>query len=168
MPAVVADSSPIVYLARINRLELLRSLYSEVFVPDAVWRGGAIEGKELAEGRSLLAAASEGWIRVDISGTPFASENPLLKELDDGEREAIALAIRLQALLIIDEAEGRAVATKLGVKLTGTFGVVVQATRRGLLSHLKPELDRLMVETNFRCADDLIGSALKNVGEDSP
>ena len=159
MPAVVADSSPIVYLARINRLELLRSLYSEVFVPDAVWREVAIEGKELA---------SEGWICVDNSVTVSTSENPLLEELDDGEREAFALAIRLQALLIIDEAEGRAVASKLGVKLTGTLGVLVQATRRGLLPRLKPELDRLMVETNFRCADDLIASALKNVGEDSP
>ena len=112
MPAVVADSSPLVYLARLNRLGLLHSLYSEVLIPPSVWREVAVEGKELIEGRSLLAAASEGWIRVDSSAASNADENPLLAELDDGEREAIALAIRLHALLIIDEAEGRAAAQR--------------------------------------------------------
>lgn len=165
MSAVVADSSPLVYLARLNRLELLRSLYSEVFIPTAVWREVAIEGKELVEGQSLRAAATEGWIRVDDSAAASARESVLLQELDDGEREAIALAIRLQALLIIDEAEGRAAAMKLGVKLTGTLGVLVQATRQGFVSHLKLELDRLMTATNFRCADELIAEALKEVGE---
>jgi len=164
MPAVVADSSPLIYLARLNRLELLRSLYSEVFIPPAVWREVAVEGKELIEGRSLLVAASEGWLRVDDSAAASANEE-VLKQLDDGEREAIALAIRLQALLIIDDAEGRAAAQKLGVKLTGTLGVLVQATRRGLLPRLKPELDRLMAETNFRCAAELMAKALKEVGE---
>ena len=165
MPAVVADSSPIVYLARLGRLELLRSLYSEVFVPPAVWREVAVEGKELTEGRSLMVAAAEGWIRVVSSGAGSASEDLLLNGLDDGEREAIALAIRLRALLIIDEAEGRAAATKLGLKLTETLGVLVQATRRRFLHRLKPELDRLMDETNFRCADELIAEALEDVGE---
>jgi predicted nucleic acid-binding protein len=166
MPAVVADSSPIVYLARLGRLGLLHSLYSEVFIPAAVWREVAIEGRVLIEGQSLLSAASEGWIRVDGSAAASASESPLLKELDDGEREAITLAIRLKALLIIDEAGGRAAATKLGVTLTGTLGVLVQATRRGFIQRLKPELDRLMDETNFRCADELIAGALKDVGEE--
>ncbi|MCO5053031.1 MAG: DUF3368 domain-containing protein [Verrucomicrobiae bacterium] len=165
MPAVVADSSPIVYLARINRLELLRRLYSEVFIPAAVWREVAVEGAELIEGRSLRAAATAGWIRVDNSTAASAHQNPLLTQLDDGEREAIALAIRLEALLIIDEAEGRAVALKLSVKLTGTLGVLVQAIRRGFLPRLKPELDRLMGETNFRCTDELIATALKDVDE---
>ncbi len=165
MPAVVADSSPIVYLARINRLELLRRLYSEVFISAAVWREVAVEGAEFIEGRSLRAAATAGWIQVDDSTAASAYQNPPLTQLDDGEREAIALAIRLEALLIIDEAEGRAVALKLSVKLTGTLGVLVQAIRRGFLPRLKPELDRLMDETNFRCTDELIAAALKDVDE---
>lgn len=167
MPVVVADSSPLVYLARLGRLELLRLLYSEVLIPDAVWREVAVEGREFTEGRALLAAASAGWVRVE-SCAPAAEEEPSLQRLDDGEREAITLAIRLRALLIIDEAEGRAAATKLGVKLTGTLGVLVQATRRGLVPRLQTELDRLMVETNFRCADELIADALKAVGEKQP
>jgi len=128
MAVVVADSSPLVYLARLGRLELLRLLYSEVLIPDAVWREVAVEGGDFTEGRALMAAASAGWIRVE-SCAP-AAEEPSLRGLDDGEREAITLAIRLRALLIIDEAAGRAAATKLGVTLTGTLGVLVQATRR--------------------------------------
>jgi predicted nucleic acid-binding protein len=165
MPAVVADSSPLVYLARLGRLELLRLLYSEVLIPDAVWREVAVEGAALAEGRMLMAAASAGWIRVAGCAPAAVGDEPLLQGLDAGEREAITLAIRLRALLIIDEAEGRAAATKLGVKLTGTLGVLVQATRRGFVPRLQTELDRLMVETNFRCADELIVDALKVVGE---
>ena len=168
MPVVVADSSPLVYLARLGRLELLRLLYSEVLIPDAVWREVAVEGRDFTEGRALLAAVSAGWIRIESCAPAAAAEEPLLQRLDDGEREAITLAIRLRALLIIDEAAGRAAATKLGVKLTGTLGVLVQATRRGLVPRLETELDRLMVETNFRCADELITDALKAVGEQKP
>jgi len=159
MAVVVADSSPLVYLARLGRLELLRLLYSEVLIPDAVWREVAVEGGDFT-------AASAGWIRVE-SCAP-AAEEPSLRGLDDGEREAITLAIRLRALLIIDEAAGRAAATKLGVTLTGTLGVLVQATRRGFVPRLQTELDRLRVATNFRCADELITDALKAVGEKKP
>jgi predicted nucleic acid-binding protein len=115
-----------------------------------------------------MAAAAAGWVRVESCDPTNAAEEASLQRLDDGEREAITLAIRLQALLIIDEVAGRAAATKLGVTLTGTLGVLVQAARRGLVPRLQTELDRLMVETNFRCADELIADALNAAGEQKP
>lgn len=165
MPAVVADSSPLVYLARLGRLDLLRVLHGEVLVPAAVWREVALEGAHLPEGSALAAASMEGWIRVEHVDDSVVYPDPELQDLDDGEREAILLALGMKALLIIDEREGRRVALRLGLQLTGTLGLLAEARRRGLFPSLRLELDRLLSETNFRCAEALRLKALRDVGE---
>ncbi len=168
MPAVVADSSPLVYLARLGRLELLRILHQEILIPPGVWREVGIEGQHLAEGQALAQACAAGWVRVLTPGAASVPPDGELGRLDDGEREAIVLALELGALLVIDERDGRAVATRLGLRLTGTLGLLVEAKNRALIPSLRSELERLLVETNFRCAESLIQTALLEVGEISP
>lgn len=165
MPVVVADSSPIVYLSRLGRLGLLHDLYSSVLIPTAVWREVAVEGKGLPEAQALTEAVSQAWIQVEHSTVETRIAYPLLGALGVGEREAIALALRIKALLIIDEFDGRVIATQLGVRDTGTLGVLVHAVRRRLIPRLRPEIERLTQETNFRCDDQLIARVLKEVGE---
>ena len=67
-------------------------------------------------------------------------------------------------LLIIDESKGRKLAKYLGLTITGTLGVLVQAKRNGYLSALKPLLDRVK-QTDFRLSEQLIQETLKEVGE---
>ena len=168
MPAVVADSSPLVYLTRLGRFELLRILHREVLIPPAVWREVGIEGQHLAEGQALARACAEGWVRVLTPGAAPLPPDWELEQLDAGEREAIVLALELSALLVIYERDGRAVATRLGLRLTGTLGLLVEAKNRALIPSLRIELNRLLVETNFRCAESLLQKALLEVGEISP
>ena len=85
--------------------------------------------------------------------------------MDPGEKEAIQLAIERSALLAIDESHGRTVARRLGVKMTGTLGLLIRARREGLVPILREELDRLRSQTTFRMSAQLYRDALRAAGE---
>ncbi|MBC8164922.1 MAG: DUF3368 domain-containing protein, partial [Bryobacteraceae bacterium] len=56
------------------------------------------------------------------------------RDLDRGEREALAVAIELKAdLVLIDDAAGRREAKRLRIRITGTVGVLRLAAERGLI-----------------------------------
>lgn len=83
--------------------------------------------------------------------------------LDDGESEAIILADELKSdVLIMDERKDRKVAQKLGIKITGTVGVLLQAYSETMISsdEIKAYLDRLK-NSNIRLSESLIQKALE-------
>jgi len=165
MLAVVSDSSPLVYLTRLNRFDLLRQLYEGVFIPNAVWREVAVEGATRPEGVNVKQAVSAGWLRVETAAADALPQDAAFLELGDGEREAIALARSKNALLIIDETAGREIARRLGVRLTGTIGVLVEAKLRGLIPEVRSELKCLKEASNFRFTEELFVAALQKAGE---
>ncbi len=165
MLCVVADTSPLFYLARLERLHVLRELYGTVLVPPAVWAetlaGGRVFPKLMPQ---FLAAVSEGWIKLAPSPQTVVPEG--LAELDAGEREAIHLATTLKAdLLMMDERLGRNAARRLGLTMIGTLGILAAAKQAGLITQMKPLLVWLRSETNFRCAPDLEREVLEAAGE---
>ena len=86
MLAVVSDSSPLLYLTRLGRFDLLRQLYEGVFISNAVWREVAIEGAARPEGMNVRQAVTSGWLKVaSAPGTGLPSD-PAYLELGDGER----------------------------------------------------------------------------------
>ena len=165
MRCVVADTSPLFYLAQLELLHLARELYGKVFVPTAVW------AETLAGGRAVprlmpqfLAAESEGWLVIKHCPQTIAPAG--LSELDEGEREAIHLAQSIRAdLLMIDERLGRNAAHRLGLKIIGTLGILAAAKHAGHIAELKPLLARLRSETNFRCSVSLENEVLEAAGE---
>lgn len=165
MPAVVSDSSPFVYLTLLGRFALLHEIYQQILIPDAVWREVAVAGVHLQEGKNVQTAVAAGWLVVATPAAVPASIGLQIADLGEGERGAILLAIERQAMLIIDEADGRKAAERLGVHCTGTVGVLVEARLRALIPALKPELERLRRETNFRVSDAVLARALAGTGE---
>lgn len=150
---VVADAGPLISLAKIARLQLLRELYDRVIVPEAVF--GELEVSRLRPGyRQLVSALDEGWLSPVSLGPPLVSR-PSKPALDPGEYEAILLASRIPCrFLLVDDRAGRNVAARLGLPVVGTGGVLLAAKNRGLLRNVGLVLDELAV-SGFRLSPDL-------------
>jgi predicted nucleic acid-binding protein len=106
------------------------------------------------------------WIRL---GRLNASERLAASawSLDPGESEAIALALKRRALLVIDEKRGRGIAQQLGLRITGTLGVLLVAKSQGLIEHLAPLREPLLA-AGFRVSDRLWNEVVTLAGESQP
>jgi len=159
---VVSNSSPLINLARIGRLTLLRELFGVLIVPDAVWQEVAVEGAGQPGADEVRSAE---WIqRQAVMNTQLVQA--LQQDLDAGEAEAIALSLELGAdLLLMDENLGRQTARHLGLRYIGLIGALVMAKRRGLISAVKPHLDLLRDIAGFRVDAALYDHVLKDQSE---
>jgi uncharacterized protein len=96
MPLVISDTSTLIHLAAIGKLALLRDLYQKITVPSAVWKEVVEGGKGRVGTVEIEAARQTGWI-VMMPPTNEPLLRLLKRDLDEGESEAIALAIERQA-----------------------------------------------------------------------
>ncbi len=161
---IVSDASPIMNLAAVGRLDLLHKLGGTILIPEAV-------REEIVRGRGLPGAReveTQQWIvtRHVEDRTRVAL---LSAELDDGEAEAIALALQLRAVgqqprVVMDERFGRAVCGRLGIECIGVVGVLIAAKRREVLGEIGPVLNALR-KHGFRLEDRIVEQALRSVGE---
>lgn len=160
MPEVICNTSPIQYLHQLGLLHVLHALAGEVIVPPAVV-------EELAEGRasgvSLPDVTALDWITVRRPVSERAI--PLVTNLGRGETEVLMLALESrEAVVVLDDALARRVAETLGLRLTGTLGLLLDAKRAGLVPAVGPLLDQLQ-ELRFRVAADTRAAVLKLAGE---
>ena len=168
MLVVVADSSPVIYLTRLGLFNMLRALHDEVIVPLAVWNEIVVGGAGFPESEELQRAVADGWIAVRSPGESVAALGSGAATLGAGEIQAIQLARETFAMLVTDDSEARAFAEQLGVRVTGTVGLLIRARNEGHVPELRPVLDRLLTETNFRMSDQLYRAALNLSGERAP
>jgi predicted nucleic acid-binding protein len=156
---VVSDTSPLLNLSLIGRLDLLESQFSGLTVPEQVW-------SELTEGEDGLDSLRElqegGFLRtVEVERSDLFVE--LFHNLDLGETAAVCDAIEKDAnLVLLDEKEGRKAARRHDLDVTGVVGVLLKAANADEID-LQSELDALR-EAGFWVADDLYERALQEVG----
>lgn len=158
--AVVCDASPLIALASVGHLHLLRELFDEVHVPPAVW-----EEVVRGETHGVQSLTSEHWIRV--TEAPDDSQLLVLRnEMDPGEAEAIALAVWLAAdLILLDEIRARKLAIYLGFRVMGVLGILGEAKAMGLITAIRPLLDRMLALVLFRLKAGLYERTLRACGE---
>ena len=165
MPGVVSDSSTLIHLSAIGRLMLLQRFYGQVLMPPAVWREVVEEGRGRPGAREVEEAVRAGWLKI-VSPSHEVLLHLLQRTLDDGEAEAIALAIEQHAeIVLLDESEAREIASLYGLRKTGVVGLLIRATLEGHLPSLRQELDKLRMEAGFWMSENLYRQALEAVGE---
>jgi predicted nucleic acid-binding protein len=151
-------------LAFIGRLELLRSQFKEVWIPETV-RAELDRMPNLNAKSSIERALQEGWLRSRAVDNPRLAA-ALGNDLDKGEAEAIALATEIHAdALSIDEKEGRSFARQAGLPVRGVLGILVRAKRRGEIASVRTEIEALRSRAGFFVAFDLEAEVLRSAGE---
>ena len=157
---LVTNTGPLIALASIDRLDILRSLFTSVHVPQAV-HDEMVQGGETRAG--LDAYRQAGWVTVEAA-VPL---DPLLGNvLDQGEAAVIALARSLGAdAVLIDERKARKIARNIyGLQIIGSARVLVEAKRYGVLDSVAAAL-QAMPEHGYWIHDAIVQYALNEAGE---
>jgi len=159
---VVSDASPLIGLARVGHLDLLRRLYDRVQVPPQVFEELQISENRPGS-RALRTAVEEGWLEPVLLAS--GDLEFLTLSLGPGEAAAILLAgQRPYRFLLLDDRRGREVAKRRGLVVIGTGGVLLAAKGGGLIDSVSGVLDRLAA-TGYRLSRELRNRVLALAGE---
>jgi predicted nucleic acid-binding protein len=162
LPELICNTSPLQYLHQLGVLHILPALVPRVVVPPAVvdeLSAGLAQGIVLPDPRAL------DWIAIRTPAS--APVLALVTDLGPGETQVIALALESgDAVAVLDDALARRVAETLGVRLTGTLGLLLDAKRARLIPAVTPLLDQLE-SLRFRLAAHTRAAVLALAGESS-
>ena len=162
MRKVIVNSTPLIALCHVNRLDVLKELYGEVTIPQAVY--DEISVKENSVCKKTVDEALE-WIHVQKIQNIMAKAM-FKSQLHDGEVEVMILAKEQDAdIVIIDDQNAKKYAKYLGLPVTGTLGILIRAKQEGYIAELKPILD-VMVQNGIYIKTSLIEHCLELVGEE--
>lgn len=162
---VVSDTTPVISLMKAGQLELLRQLFGVVYIPEAVYRE-LTDNEAFSEEVRMVQECKFLYMQKVDNGKPVA----ILQDftgLDAGESEAIILADEMNSdVLLMDERKGRQVAKKLGIRITGTIGILTQAFDEGILT--KEDVERCierLKESGMRISEKLYQRLNMEIGK---
>lgn len=123
---VVSDTTPLISLLKINRIDLMEKLFGAVMIPTAVFDELTADKRFQLEANQIT--QTKFIVVKSVTNPESASVLKRATGLDQGESEAIVLTDELKAdLLLMDEAKGRNVSTQMGLKIMGTIGILMAA-----------------------------------------
>ncbi len=136
---IIADSSPLIFLAVIDKLELIKILFDDVLIPEAVY-------KEITQYNKLNYKVLDNYFLRKVKKiNNLAAAEFLKSDIDDGESEVIVLASELGVdHVLMDDSKGRRRAELYGLKVKGTLSVLIQAKRNGVIESVKEQMDSLI------------------------
>lgn len=135
MRKVIVNTTPLIALCHVGQLELLKKIYGEIMIPQAVYR--ELSKKKESICKKQVDNALD-WIHVEKIENQMA-KSMFKTQLHDGEVEVMILAKEKNAdIVIIDDANAKKHAKYLKLSVTGTLGVLIKAKRQGHISELKP------------------------------
>jgi predicted nucleic acid-binding protein len=151
---IICDTGPLIGLAKINCLYILKEIASEVCIPPGVYR--ELFGKASPETEEIENALNE-FIQVTELKTLKPKIQEISIDLAEGERQAIGLASMFSkdVLLLIDDYAGRLASDKLNIPKIGIIGILLLAKERGILKEISPLIDELR-NRGYWLSDELI------------
>ncbi|MBM4765131.1 DUF3368 domain-containing protein [Bacillus sp. B15-48] len=160
----ICNTSPIIGLSIIGRLELLWELF-DIYIPEEVYNEIVNEGSEQAIGKQELRnAVAKGLVKIHkVQDQDFVAKS--YGRLHKGELEVIVGAKEIDAsIVIIDEKSARNFAEALMLKPLGLLGILKLAKQKEMINEIKPLIE-LLVSKKFRISKSIINQLLKEVGE---
>ncbi len=155
---IFSNTTPLIALAAIQQLDLLPTLFNEIYVVDTVVNECARGGKIAVPNLTKLA-----WLQiVDNKNYPH---HPGLLSLDEGEKHTLEAALYHQAdYVIIDEKLGRHLAKCLSLNVIGTLGILLKAKQQNkILSFV--DCVKEMQKRGLRYNNQLVAKLALQVGE---
>ena len=147
---IISDTSCFIILTNIGELELLHKIYGQVLTTIDI----ATEyGEPLPD-----------WVEIETVTDKY-TQQLLEMQIDKGESSAIALALETpDSTVILDDYKARKIAQQIGLTYTGTMGVIIKAKLKGIISSIKPLLEKIK-QTDFRLSPEIELQALKEANE---
>ena len=159
---VVSNAGPLIHLSRIGALWLLKELFGIVYIPKRVYEEAVIIGikKGYRDAYVIKRSIDEGWIKVEN-----VKEIEEISGLHEGEIEAINLALKMNAILLSDDSSAREFGRIMGLKVHGSFWVIIESYRRGIIKYEKAEGLILKLASTMYASSEVLSAALKILKE---
>lgn len=157
----VCDSTILIGLTRIGKINLLKKIYGEIYIPEAVFVEVSIKGRGKPGSKEIINAE---WIHKKPVKDKRTVEM-LSAELGRGEAAVLVLGKELNAdWLMIDDERARTTATAAGFQIIGLAGILLLAKQLKFIPSVKSLLDELR-NKKFRLSNEIYKEVLKNAGE---
>lgn len=160
---VISDTTPIISLIKIQKLDLLQNLFKEILIPDAVFK--ELTTNTVYKEEAEIVKNCDFFRTVSVQNKKSLEIFQKITGLDAGESEAIIIVDEQKSdLLIMDERKGRKIAGKLGINLTGTIGILIQAYNEKMITaeDVKLCLQNLR-QQNIRISEELMNRAFEKL-----
>ncbi len=154
---LISNSSPLIALSTLEKLDILKTLFGNIIIPEAVYDEVFTRGFDKVSVPGFLAIEKISDKNLMVS---------LEMQIGYGESEVIALALESKITrVLIDDKQARKIAENLGLKVMGTLGVLILAKEKQLIKDIKPLVLELIEKINFRIDRNVLNKALRLVNE---
>ncbi|MCF7890539.1 DUF3368 domain-containing protein [Candidatus Bipolaricaulota bacterium] len=168
---VILDSGPLMALAKLNLLPLLKKLYGEVCIPEEVYHESVSQGKNRGyeDAQTIeLFLNKQGWKPQEVESQEIDEELTQLN-LDRGEMECISMAEAQQnSLVLLDDEYARSASRNRNIKVKGTLGILVDAFRENYidLEELDFYLEQISNRDDIWISEELCEKVIQQVKND--
>jgi len=132
MDRIVSNATPLIYLAKADKLNLLKGIAKQVYIPEAVFQEVVIEGKRLGEKDAYRVekCIDQGWLNIQKAKKMLSFDIPI----HYGELEVISLAVQEGInKVLIDDAKARSIADLAGLQPVGTLWVLLESVKNRMM-----------------------------------
>ena len=153
---VIVNSSPIIVLAKIGKLELLRKLFDSVVITEQVYEEILLKPTYLETIAIKKVIESDKWLKVQKS-------DEIIKSLGVGESSSISLAKKLEQPLILDDKRAASIAATFGIECHGTLYVVLEALKRKIIKDKEEAINIVnqLINNNLYLSSDALSEFYK-------
>jgi predicted nucleic acid-binding protein len=155
----VFDATPLIYLAKVDRLTLVEHLEASCVIPERVYEEVVVTGLKdgFPDARRIERHVDTGQFDVvSVETTPLLSRLQTNDSLSDADAAVLACADAHNGVAVMDETYGRDVAAAEGITTRGTAYLVLKLTNQGAITveEARTVIDA-MIDAGWYCAPDV-------------